>query len=411
MIRRVATRLPRTGGPLGTGLTGPLVAPVLAVVGLLVLAIVTLNLLNGEVPFGGGTSGTGNGGVVVGPNRTPAPSNVVIVPEVAFAGSIVYVKSGNVWTQRGTDVRQLTKTGRDSMPSWSPDGRFIHYIESTPEDGLWLVNGSPRRYDLIVPNLMRIASDGSGEPERLASGSVKRGRYNWFFWLRQPALSPDGSRFALVSDGPDPENSNVVLQFFDPKTKKFTTAGVQETPPLGHQDPTWRPDGKRLLYVRNGRDGARGAPAIMRYDVATKKVSPLTGPGYVHPAFSPDGRYIAATRTSTFGTDVVILDASTGRELATITTDGRSWAPVWSPAGDAIAYLNIDRQIVDLRMTKLEGPGPSWAVTESIPLTEVSGLDPGSKPGWFIPPDQLPAATPAPVVPSGPGSPVPSVAP
>jgi dipeptidyl aminopeptidase/acylaminoacyl peptidase len=413
MTRRAAARPRGSGDPLGTVLTGSLVAPGLAIVGLLVVAIVTLGLMNGEVPFIGGSTGngTGNGGVIAGPDRTAAPSNVVVVePEVSVPGSIVYVKSGNVWVQSGTDARQITKSGRDSMPSWSPDGRSIYYIESTPDPGLWLVNGSPRRYDLEYPNLMRIAADGSGEPVRLATGHFTRGRYDWFFWIRQPVLSPDGSRFALVSDGPDPEKSDAVLQFFDPKTKKFTPAGVQQTPPLGHQDPAWRADGKRLLYVRNGRDGARGAPVIMRYDVATKKVSPLTGPGYLHPAFSPDGRYIAATRTSTFGTDVVILDASSGRELATVTNDERSWAPVWSPAGDAIAYLNIDGQIVDLKLAKLEGPGPSWTVTETTHLTEVSGLDPASKPGWFIPPEELPA-TPAPVAPEVDASIPPSVAP
>lgn len=387
--------------------SGTFVAPILAVVGLLLVAIVTVNLLNGEVPFAGRSGGNGNGGVIVGPNRTPAPSNIVIVePEATFPGSIVYVKSGNVWVQSGTNVRQLTESGRDSMPSWSPDGRFIHYIESTSEDGLWLVNGSPRRFDLLYPSVMRVPADGSGRPERLISGRIERGRYNWFFWIRQPVLSPDGSRFAVVSDGPDPDKTDVVLQFFDPKTKKLTPAGVQQTPPLGHQDPTWRADGKRLLYVRNNRDGARGAPVIMRYDVATKKVSPLTGPGYLHPAFSPDGRYIAATRTSSFGNDVVILDGSTGRELASITNDGRSWAPVWSPMGDAIAFLNIEGQIVDLRMAGLQGPGPSWTVTRTTQLTEVSGLDPASKPGWFIPPDELPVPlgpSPAASTPPSPG--------
>ena len=48
---------------------------------------------------------------------------------------------------------------------------------------------------------------------------------------------------------------------------------------------------------------------IYRYDVAKGKGTPLTGPGYLEPSFSPDGRYIAATKTSSFGNDLVILDA------------------------------------------------------------------------------------------------------
>ena len=62
----------------------------------------------------------------------------------------------------------------------------------------------------------------------------------------------------------------------------------------------------------------------------------------MQPSYSPDGRYIAATRTTRFGTDVVILDASNGNELLRLTDDGASWAPSWSPAGDAIAFLHID---------------------------------------------------------------------
>jgi Tol biopolymer transport system component len=218
---------------------------------------------------------------------------------------------------------------------------------------------------------------------------------------------------AMVSDGPDPTKSDVVLQFYDLATKKRTIPAAPESTPLGHQDPAWRADGRFLLYVRNGREGARGAPEIFRWDVANKKASQLTGPGYLEPSYSPDGVNIAATRTSSFGDDVVILDAAHGRELVRVTTDGASWAPVWSPAGDAIAFLHSDGQIVDLKLAKLGGSGPDWQVTDTIDLTQVSGLDGGSRPGWYIPVDELPA-TPPPTLgpnPSQSGAPGGSVAP
>ena len=123
--------------------------------------------------------------------------------------------------------------------------------------------------------------------------------------------------------------------------------------------------------------------------------SQVTGPGYLEPSYSPDGAYIAATRTSSFGNDVVILDAAHGRELLRVTTDGASWAPAWSPAGDAIAFLHIEGQIVDLRLAKLAGSGPGWTVGDTVDLTQVSGLDGASRPGWYIPPSELPA-TPQP---------------
>jgi Tol biopolymer transport system component len=121
------------------------------------------------------------------------------------------------------------------------------------------------------------------------------------------------------------------------------------------------------------------------------------------PSWSPDGRWIAVTRQTPEGTDVAILDGRTGGEVLRLTNDASSWAPVWSPRGDAIAYLHIVGQIVDLRMIGLTGSGPSWTVAQLPDVTEYSGLDASSGASWYIPPDQLPA-TPAPSLPASPGS-------
>jgi Tol biopolymer transport system component len=230
---------------------------------------------------------------------------------------------------------------------------------------------------------------------------VQRGELLWSAWIRQPVLSPDGRTIALVTDAPDPDDSNVVLQFFDTQRKRLTRAGVNEVGVLGHQDPEWRPDGRILLYTRNGSDGSRGAPVIVRLDPKTERSRIMTGPGYMQGSYSPDGRYIAATRTTPRGTDVVILNGSTGNELMRVTDDGASWGPTWSPSGDAIAFLHIEGQTADLRLAKLDGRAPSWTVAETIDLTQVSGLDAASRPDWYIPPALLPATeNPASAAPS-----------
>jgi Tol biopolymer transport system component len=412
VTRAAPPQPPRTGDPYGVGPIGTVLAPVLSVVGLVLIGVVTLNLLNGQVPFGVGSS-NGNGGNVSGPQRTPAPSNVVVVPEEAtLQGSIVYAKGGNIWIQTNDDVKQLTSSGADSMASWSADGQWITYIRSRADSGYWPVKGRLGRYALDVPDLMRVKADGSAEAERLATGFIKDGRLKWSAWMRQPVLSPDGKTIALVTDLPHPADSNVVLQFFDIKSKKLTRSGVRESGVLGHQDPEWRPDGRILLYTQNGRDGSRGAPVIMRYDTRAKKSRALTAFGYMQPSYSPDGRFLAATRTTALGTDVVILDAANGAQLMRVTDDGASFAPTWSPAGDGIAFLHIVGQTVDLRLARLDGAAPSWTVKDTLDLTVVSGLDAASRPDWFIPAELLPA-TPAPTVaPSasvaaGPSSPAP----
>jgi TolB protein len=187
-----------------------------------------------------------------------------------------------------------------------------------------------------------------------------------------------------------------VIKLYDLRTKKLTDPRLGQVAPLGHQDPAWRPDGARLAYVRSDRDGAKGIPRIYAYNPSTGKSAPITGPGYLHPSWSPDGKYLAVTRTSAYGTDVAILNAQTGAEVVRLTDDGQSWAPAWSPKGDQIAFLHVAGQVVDLRLAQLEGSAPTWTVKDTIDLTAAAGLDGASRPGWFIPSDQLPPPTPAP---------------
>ena len=378
--------------------------PVLGVVGLLILTSLTLGLFTGQLPLVSAGAGNGSGGLDLpagaDPNRTPTPSNIVLVtPSINIPGSFVFAKKGNIWVETAGVAHQITVGGDASMPSWSPDGQWIYYIETVRGRGYFPnVGTSPVYYSMTYPILWRIHPDGTAG-RRLTDGVYHTGpggSWTWFYWLREPVMSPNGHTIALVSDAPDPTRSDVVLQFFDTRTGKLTKPALPEDPPLGHQDPAWSPDGKQVVYVYDSRDGTRGTPSLYLFDPATGRNSQLTGPGYLSPSFSPDGRYIAATTTSTFGTDVVILDAKTGAELLRVTDDGQSWDPVWSPAGDAVAFLHLSYQTVDLRVVQLGGAAPRWTLGATVELTQYSGLDGASRPGWFIPAAELASPAPAP---------------
>jgi dipeptidyl aminopeptidase/acylaminoacyl peptidase len=406
MMRRPGARPRRTTDPYGIGPIVGLVWPAVAVVGLILIAFVSIGLMNGQVPFLK-TASTGSGGSDGGgPVLTPAPSNRVIVPtQLTFPGSIAYAKAGNIWIETSSGAQQLTDGGEDSMPAFSPDGQWVYFIRSVEGRGKFPNggNGSRTWYDLSTPNLMRIKPDGSGV-ERLLSGRFQSGGSTWFFWMREPTPSPDGKSVMLITDGPNPLQSDIVLKRFDVATRKIVPLNLPQSGHLGHEDPAWRPDGKLLVYVRNGRDGPRGVPQLDKYDPASKRATPFTGPGYLAPAFSPDGRFVAATKTDAFGTDVVLLDA-TGKEILEVTDDHHSFSPVWSPAGNAVSFLHLAGTIVDLRMATLDASTGRWAVTKTIDLTKVSGLDGASRPSWFVPPAQLPApSSPASAAPSSPGS-------
>jgi Tol biopolymer transport system component len=395
---------PSVRDPYGVGSLAPFLAPLLSTAGLALVALVTVFALTGRAPFLGNP--TSNGGAAnVPPGRTPSPS---APPDVNTAiqvqGSLVYVKAGNLWIQSGNSPRQLTDTGRDSQPAWSPDGRWVYFVETRETPGRFPAEGNLKRYDLKYPILTRIHPDGTGR-EALLSGLYKTGpggAYTWFWFILDPAVSPDGTRVAVVSDGPDPTQSDVVLQFLDLRTKRMVSAGLPENAPLGHQDPAWRPDGTSVLYVVNARNGTAGAPAIWRYVIATKKAVPFTSAGYTAPAWSPDGRYVAAVRTTSLGTDVVILDAK-GAEIARVTTDGRSSAPAWSPDGQQLVFLRLSGVTVDLQLATLTRAANGGVSVASIdPLTTFSGLDGNSRPAWWGPSptptaEPSPASSPAPV--------------
>ena len=406
----MTVRRSTTGG--GSSLRSGLLAPGLSLAGLLIVGKLSLGLLSGNLPALPGGPGSSGGG---GPGRTATPSDVVIVdPRADVPGTLVYVKAGNVWLQRGNRAGQLTTGGRDSMATFSPDGVWVYFVRTTPESGRWQINGQARRFRLATPTLMRVRADGESEPEALLTGRITSGELSWSSFMRQPAISPDGTKAALVTDGPDPTKSNVVLQVLDLETLTLTRISAPENEPLGHQDPAWSPDGRYLAFVQNGRDGTRGAPVVMLYDTTTGKATALTGPGYSTPVWSHRGKYLAATRTTALGTDVVILDGR-GSELLRVTNDGRSFSPAWSPIGDAIAYLEIDHGVTDLWLAPIDITGLPVLDGERIQLTIAAGLDAGSRPGWWVAeeliPTPPPTPTPAPTAVPSTGAPPGSTAP
>jgi Tol biopolymer transport system component len=130
--------------------------------------------------------------------------------------------------------------------------------------------------------------------------------------------------------------------------------------------------------------------------------------GFRAASWSPDGKYIAATKVVGNTLNIAVLDATTGKQVSQVTTDGASWSPVWSPDGDKLVYMHLTGAIVDLNMVYISGTAGSFTFKIEPNLTDYSGLDGQSTAAWYIPGFGPTPSSTATAAPSGSATPGPS---
>lgn len=227
----------------------------------------------------------------------------------------------NLWSRpaaAGGTHRKLTnfKGGRLLWPSISRDGRRIAFER---EFGIWTMDvsgGDPRPVSIV-----RRGAVTSPDTERLRSTSQ----------FTDLALSPDGRKIAFVTRG----------EIFAAAARDGGDAARVTSTPAVESSPVWASDSRRLAYVST-RDGE---PRIYLYDFATTSERPLTaGGGDRGHAFSPDGKKLAFVRTGR-ELRVIDVDAKDGKDVKL--ADGLFGdaldvsSPVWSPDGRWLAVFAV----------------------------------------------------------------------
>jgi dipeptidyl aminopeptidase/acylaminoacyl peptidase len=404
----------RGGTPPRRRRPGPVAAPIVALVGLVLVAaasmwtVSVLGVFEGAgdraATRGGPRSSIDPGASGDALTWTPHPTAIVTPPpdeRPTVKGTLLFARDGDLWAASGLDLRQLSNKGTDSDPAWSPDGSRVYFVQtgSVEKEPPW----KGAHYTLYPTDIMSMNADGTGRTKVLGS-LFKTGLGSWFVTAVQPDVSPDGRTIALVSDDgfvPRSKESDwgpVVVSTMSTSGKGLKALpNVPDESGMGHNDPAWSPDGRTLAFVVNDMSGVNGTPRIGLFDVATKKTTVLKK-GYASPAWSPDGRWLVAERTTGVGRDIVVLDARTGAEVVRLTNDGSSFRPTWSPDGDQIAYLHRDGLDIDLRLMTMDLTRGLTLVSDR-PITEDGTLDAASTPAWFIPAEQrrpMPTQAPAP---------------
>ncbi|MFO7533678.1 MAG: hypothetical protein R6W93_14565 [Candidatus Limnocylindrales bacterium] len=402
--------------PRRTRRSSPLLAPMLAFIGLILVGGASLWAMGFlDATIGDATAETAQVAAASddpgatqppdGEGQLSEPVPLVTAPPIVeppsseradVRGTILFTRSGDIWAASGTSLERLTANDSvraDVDATWSPDGKSIYFIRTTKRTTNKTRPGG--KYTLYPTDLMRMKPDGSNR-KKVYDALIKDSRGLWFSLVRQPSVSPSGKDVVVVSDGPDGSAEEATLHIVNSRTGQLRKVATPAEPKLGHNDPAFSPDGTKIAFTFNGIGGSDGQPKIAIYTCQTKsncsvgKVRYLK-PGYAHPSWSPDGEMLAVEATDGRGRDIVLLNARRGDVRVELTTDGNSFAPVFSPAGDQIVYLHRDGLNIDLRVMTLEFDDLGrTTMVEDRPVTSDGGIDGASTPSWFIPPAEVP---------------------
>jgi dipeptidyl aminopeptidase/acylaminoacyl peptidase len=225
--------------------------------------------------------------------------------------------ASNVWTvsTAGGEAMQVTQSGHDSSPAWSPDGKTLAFLSSR--------DGNSQVYLLSMEG---------GEAKKLTTLSTGADLFQW---------APDGKSIAFASAVyVDCKDDACNSKRDEEKEKSKVKARIYDHLLFRHWD-HWS-DGKRshlFVITADGSASARDLTPGADYDI------PPDQRGEANDfSFSPDGKEICYTAVpdkmeaiSTNG-DLFLVPTAGGEPKKITTNPGFDGNPVYSPDGVHIAY-------------------------------------------------------------------------
>ena len=292
-----------------------------AVTVMVVGAIILLVLINALKP-------NNTNGVTGAQGATSTPTvNTVIIPTVTptftpppptitggGSGQIVFAsKRGTTWQiyvidSSGGNLRQLTTSGNNYAPVWSPDGTHIAFDSDRYGDR-----------DIFVMN-----ADGSHQ-QQLTTDSAED---------REPAWSPDGSLIAFQSDRYTPRD--VFVMNLDGSSQRQLTS-VNAVDAL----PDWSPDGLRIVFASD-RDGRDTNGEIYVMDTLGGNQTRLTsqnGHDFA-PMWSPDGSRIVFYSERDGNREIYLMNADGSSQTRLTNNTANDESATWTTDGTQIVFVS-----------------------------------------------------------------------
>lgn len=189
---------------------------------------------------------------------------------------------------------------------FSSDGQWVTYI-TYPENTLW-----------------RMRVDGSEKLQLTYPPQI----------AAMPRWSPDGKQIAYVG-----LSFGNRMRAFVISAQGGAATELLPDDKNNEDDPTWWPDGKTVIIVEYppaGFGGSNAEYAMLRFDLKTRKASPLPGSsGLWAPRISPNGKYFAAFTVD--DSKLMLLDVQTGK-WAELATQKNMFYPFWKPDSTSFCY-------------------------------------------------------------------------
>ncbi len=211
-----------------------------------------------------------------------------------------------IYGRDGKLQRVVDDTNYSSDPSISPEGKRVAVTR---------MNSKTAEMDAWVLDLER------GSAARI---TTTRG-------ASQPAWTPDGKRFAVVSRGRFRE-----VSLADGKETEFGE---------GDGSGTYSPDGKTFLYPERRFFDAHHKMFLRHLAEGTTEVFLESAGSLDQPKFSPDGRWVAYVSGESGRTEVVVQSVAAGKEKYQVSTEGGA-QPVWRRDGRELFYQSNKRELM-----------------------------------------------------------------
>lgn len=153
--------------------------------------------------------------------------------------------------------------------------------------------------------------------------------------VADPRWSPAGARCGWIEETPEGP-SHLHLAGPDGSGRVRVEPAVRRTPPTWGGTWSWCGDDAVVLVAADAR--------LLRVDLAdgsVHEVRAADGARVLAPAASPDGRWVASA-VETASAQRIEVVATTGGAPQVVLSADFAWDPVWSPAGDSLAWHEWD---------------------------------------------------------------------